>query len=377
MTLVTPILTKINTFDPALDKNVSFTYTGGQISKKRLLITNTDTLEIVYDDTQIGMNLYYSIPSNTLSTGQYLAQLQVFDFNHNTSELSEAVLFYCLSTPVLEFKGVSKIVNKANITVDVAYSQSQGDLLLEFGFSLYDKDKVLLTKSETMYDDLSSYTFYGLMDQQTYYIRCLGITSKGMHADTGYVEINVSYITQPNNMLFKLTNNKTDGYISVDCNIIDIGYEVGGKKDYIISDGEVLLQNGTTVTYNSGFALHDEFSIFVKARRLPLNKPFLVLGSGNGDITLSIVLVGDDYYCLLSAASAVGYYYRYALLPKAQVIDSQDNIITDENGNALIEVSMDYEDNYISVFELKRKNNLYSLKSYYEDNGIIIINETK
>ena len=56
------------------------------------------------------------------------------------------------------------------------------------------------------------------------------------------------------------------------------------------------------------------------------------------------------------------------------IIDENSNQIIDENSNVISsQVTIDDINNYIIVFEVKRKNNLYNLKAYYEDNGYIEI----
>ncbi|MDL2301480.1 hypothetical protein LJC58_03900 [Lachnospiraceae bacterium OttesenSCG-928-D06] len=372
MTLSTPILQAITTFDPKFDFQIGFTYTDSQIKSKRLVITDSITSEIIYDTTQLGMRLSYDLPANSLSTSvstQYIAQLQVFDFNGNSSELSSPVLFYCLTTPTMTFVNFDPIIHSGNVTLKIAYEQPENDALKEYVFALYSYDKIRISLSEIFYtiDDMS-YSFYGLKNNQTYYVRCYGTTLHGMAADTGYVRLDVSYIMQPNNVVLNAQNYKDEGYITINCNIIDIGYKIE-NDNYEFVDGELILSDNK-LTYNSGFTFSDDFSIFIKARKLPLNE-FFSMSSDEGDISLSIVQTGGDYYCKLTAVSAIDYYYRYAVLPRANIIDTSGNLIFDIDYNSITTVNMDYEDDYIAVFELKRKNMLYSLKVYYEQNGVI------
>ena len=369
--LPTPILSYISTFDPSNDNEIEFSYTGNQISKKRIVITDNKTQKIVLDDTQVGMKLTYILSKNVLQPGQYIAQLQVFDFDNNCSELSNQVLFYCFTTPTLSFKNFQDKINTSLVTLNLQYYQAE-ESIKEYSYYLYNYEKSLLSKSSVFYDEGNyEYTFLGLKNLSTYYVRCIGKTTHGMDIDTGYCLFNVEYITNPNNILIDLTNHICDGYISVNCNIIDIGYKVDGG-DPIFEDGQVVLDN-KKITYYSGFDFSDNFSMFVKARKVPLNTPFFGYSTNTGNVELSIIYIATDYYCQLTAQSALGKYYRYVKLPNVMLIDNSLNALTDEAGNILENVTLDYVNDYIVVFEVKRKNGLYSLKAYYENNGYIEI----
>ena len=370
-TLSTPILATQTVIDPSLDNTISF-YSDAQIKSKRLLIKDVTTLNIVYDNTQLGMKTSYELSSNSISPGHYYIQIQIFDFDDNSSELSSPVLLYCYSTPIVEFENFSSKISKADISVTLSYSQAQSDPIKEYIFYLYDNQKVLLKQSEVFYSNSSrTYTFYGLENSKTYYIRCVTQSVHGEVGDTGYCEVYVDYVIQPNNMIVKLENHPCDGYISLNGNIIVIGYEVEGDS-YEFKNGELILDN-TKVTYNSGFDFSDEFSIFVKARKLSLNDTFLSYVTSSDTVSLSIIEIANKYYCKMNTKAALGEYNRYALLPNVALIDSNENhnFITDENGAILEDILLDAINNYIVVFEIRRKNNLYSLKIYYEDDGYI------
>lgn len=370
--LTAPVLKMIETFDPSRQCLISFTYEDEQIAKKRLLITDNATQKTVYDSTLPGMKLSYLLPAGSLTYGQYTAQIQVFNQAGDASQLSSPSLFYCYYTPALSFRIQSPhLLHSANLKLDLVCSKEEGtDDLGEYYFCLYGTDKELITSSELFYPDIiSSYTFYGLKNDQIYYARCYGKTVHGLAADTGYNEVRVSYAPQPANMLFKVLNH-TQGYITLDCSIIDIGYEFDNDQ-YVIQNGELTLKDNR-LTYLSGFEVSDHFAIFLKARKLPLGI-FFTAPSEEGDVTLSVVETGGDFYCELTVTAALGTYHRYTPLPKAHLLASEGQLIYDTSGRALQMVSMDYQDEYTVVFELKRKGHLYSLKAYYEPDAIVVI----
>lgn len=141
-TLPTPTLSLISTFDPSENNNIYFSYSGNQIEKKRIVIIDNKTFETVLDNTQLGMKLCYDLPANTIKTGQYTAQIQVFDFDGNSSELSQPVLFYCYSTPIVSFSNFTDKINKASINLSLSYTQAENDSIKEFAFYLYDLQKI-------------------------------------------------------------------------------------------------------------------------------------------------------------------------------------------------------------------------------------------
>ena len=367
--LATPILSNISTFDPSESNIISFYYTGGQIEKKRLVVKN-NTGATVYDNTQLGMRLDYELPAQKLTAGQqYTAQVQVFDFDGNSSELSSSVIFYCFSNPVVSFDSPPSKINSAQYTAHFNFSQKENDTIKQYRYELYDIQHQLVSTSEYFYDNKHySYTFRGLKNLTNYYIKCTGETVHNVSFDTGFTELTINYIVQPNNMILRTTNNATEGYITVDCNIIDIGYKVENDNYSFGKDGVTLTNNN--VVYNSGFSFSDDFSIFIKAKEVPLNSTFFSFQYDGGILKLSIIRFATKYYCKLETVGTICNFTQYVELPNVAILDETGkNIITDEHGNILQQVTLDYVNNYITVFEIKRKNNLYELKAYYENNG--------
>ena len=141
-TLSTPILSTQNVIDPFFDNTISFLYSDSQIKSKRLLVKDVNTLSIVYDNIQIGMKTSYELLANSILPGHYYIQVQVFDFDGNSSELSAPVLLYCYSTPIIEFENFPSKINKADMSVTLLYSQAQNDPIKEYVFYLYDNQKI-------------------------------------------------------------------------------------------------------------------------------------------------------------------------------------------------------------------------------------------
>ena len=128
--LQTPSIEAIQSFDPAFDATINYYYEDNQQYKNTIVITDNETSTVVYDKTEDSMRLFVTIPANTLTVGkQYLAQVQVYDIDGNYSNLSDAVLFYCFTTPTLSFVGISDndVYRNASIELTLSYSQEQNE----------------------------------------------------------------------------------------------------------------------------------------------------------------------------------------------------------------------------------------------------------
>lgn len=360
--LPTPSIIAIKPFDALYDKNIEFLYIGSQAVENRLVITDNDTLNIVYDSTISIRKLIHTIPENTLVNGkQYIAQIQVFNIDGDSSELSDPILFYCYSTPDFFIGDIEDPYSSASIEVNVAYSQTEGETLKSYQYTLCDQNQITISSSDIFYSLGNSHTFYGLNNNTSYYIRCIGETEHGIVLDTGYKAINVSYNTIPTNIMLKLENHKCLGYISIDTNIGVIDYNVE-NNNYSFENGTVTLWNNS-VTYNGGINVKDEFSLYIDAKKLPV-KTFLK--SLDDNFTLSILNVCGEYYCEFKSDN----YVIYKPLTKAQISTINDEVIVDDDGNKVDVISTSYDSNESVIFELKRKNNLYSLNICYKTDGL-------
>lgn len=356
--LSTPIVGKIDTFDPLFNKNVVFSYTGNQSVKNRAIIIDNDTYEVVYDRTVSTLKLSHTIPADVCKPNkQYIIQIQVFDTVGNSSNLSEEVLFYCLTTPTLTFNEISNPHRTASITLSPTYYQPEGESLQSYQFMLYDYSHQLISSSDIYYGDISSHTFYGLDNNAQYYVRCIAFTSHGMSIDTGQHIVNVVYNTIPSNILFQLENHPCSGYISLITNMIFIGYELENDNYKFNPDGSVTLWDNS-VTYKGGFSVDGDFALYVDAKELPLGT---FLRTADDDFTLSIINICNSFYCEFKS----GDYVLYDELPEAQLTTVDETFLVNELGQKIEIVNMSYDNDTYVIFELKRINNVYSLKTYY------------
>lgn len=360
--LLTPQLLQINAFDPSYEQEFKFLYDGNQIVKNRLIITDNDNGNVIYDNIQNALKSSHFLSSNILTSGcKYIAQVQVFDSDGNSSELSEQILFYCHSTPFFGLTGISQneIIHRAELTVKLEYEQTEGESLKEFQFYLYNSDMSLHTYSNVLYSNsLLEYTFYNLKNECNYYIKAVGKTLNGMSLDTGLIPFNVNYVMIPANVIFKVENNYKNGYITLFSGIIDIGYDLE-NNNYILKNGTLQLWDNK-LTYKEGFTLGSNFALQVEAKLLPLNHPFLLL---NNSITLSIKKLFDRYFCCMDGLDEA---VQCVELPESRITDSENYMLTISSGDVLELLNTEYEDDEWMIFEIKRVNGIYGLSVYYK-----------
>lgn len=360
--LQTPSVNSIVSFDPLYDYTVNFIYTDTQSLENRAVITDNSTNEVVYDVTQATMRLQHVIPANTLTAGkQYIIQIQVFDTDGNSSNLSSPVLFYCFTTPTFSLDiSDEEAIKNASITLNLNYSQSENEPIKSFQFFQYSYDKSLMNTSSVFYSNSDmSYSFYGLGNNLSYYFRAIGETNHGIALDTGYIKVNVSFNTIPANILLDAENHYKDGYISLRMNIKDLGYKLD-NDDYELKDGLLILKNNS-LTYNEGFTVTDDFSLFVEAKELPV-RTFLT--TNDNMFSLSIIDICGVYYCKLEVKNSS--FVQYESLPKAKLVDGNGQYLVTDKNQMIEIVDSTYGDDVLVVFEVKRRNGYYGLKAYYK-----------
>lgn len=359
ITLQTPSIIPFSPFDPSKSHIVEFTYTDNQSVKNRAVITNNLTGEIT-DLTQETRTLTHTIPAGTLTAGnKYLIRIQVSDIDGNYSNLSDPVLFYCLSAPVFSLHSLTdkSVIRNANISLSIDYSQAEGEELRDVQFFKYSADKTLLAKSAVIYSRTPSYEFYTLENNTTYYFRAIGKTVHGIPLDTGYIEVSTMFDTIPTNIIFTLDNLYHEGCIQFTSNIIIVPYDLD-NDNYTIEDGLLTLWDNS-LTY-SGFSADEDFILFAEAKKLPLGKTFLT--AGDNDFSLSIIEVCGKYYCRLTVKDSN--YSLYAPFPIPLITANSGELLITNDGQYIEFISGTYIDDDLLVFELKRKNGYYSLKIY-------------
>ena len=162
-----PILYKIKTFDATKDNIFKFVWEGNQSFGNICEIkNNTTNTSVVYSQSQTSMRLEHQLLANTLQNGNwYSATISSIDIDNNVSESSEPMVFYCLSTPILDFTNIESntIIKNSSYRVTMSYYQAENDPLESYEISLYDSSKNLVQTSGVVYSSVNlSYTLTDL-----------------------------------------------------------------------------------------------------------------------------------------------------------------------------------------------------------------------
>lgn len=263
-TLLTPTLTKVNTFDSSESYRFEFLYSGNQPVKNQLVIVNNETSEVVYNDIQINRRLFHDLNPDILENGvQYYAQVKVFDIDNNESDFSAKAIFTPYTRPSFYMTGLpheGKPLEGANLTVNVEFRQQEGDSISEIVYYLYDRNMKLMSQSTVIHSlDDTQYTYYGLENLTKYYVKCAGKSVYGFDINTGVQEVYVEYEYVKSNLGIVVTNDAA-GFLIVKTNIIDVPYDIE-NDDYEFVDNYLIIEEGNKLIYHLGdFSDFNDFS---------------------------------------------------------------------------------------------------------------------
>lgn len=349
MTLNTPLLYSVNAFDPSNEHTFEFEYSGAQANSNRAVITDKDTQEVVYNVKQDGLKLNHVLPANTLLAGHsYLIQIQVYDANGNYSNLSEAILFYCFTTPQFYFSNINNgdTISTANIELALTYTQQETETLNEYKYYLYDMTRSLIYTSDSYYTESNmTHIIYGLKNDVVYYVRAMGKTAHGMDVDTGMIAITVKYLSVASNLAFEATNDSNSGCIVLKTNIITVDFEIE-NENYKIENGIVDL-TGNTLTYLIG--AEGDFYLPIIATKIPIGN---FCWTTDKSILVSIKVIAEKYYAHLSIDYNNVRYNIFKLIDESYLGYVGSDYISTIDGLAI-------------AFQVYRKNNIYDLEVTY------------
>ncbi len=330
---IRPVLNKIDAFDSVVGSTISFSWTGAQSQKNRLVIKEYDSPHrIVYDCTQKTMSLKHTLHitgdeesniTQNISYGlvngkRYLATVYIYDVYDNESLPSREVAFYCFHTPVFSFINFTNIstdniakVSTNSVYLNVKYSQSDGEVLNEYKFRLFDHTGTELLSSKTFYgstpDDTLQWTLGGITDtgkqpngelnySNAYKIVCEAITAHGMdlyteqkfvvQKDTGGVGALLTLESLPDRTIsisshFKITNVSLDGE--------EIYLKDTDKNPFAID-----LTEGKSISYFDGFNMSAPWSMTAIVGNCDPNSVLMTCTNNLGD-SFTIRYVVKEY----------------------------------------------------------------------------------
>lgn len=251
--------------DATVDNTITFVYSGDQPYSNRLIIYDADSLEVVYDQTQTTMTLRHTIAANSLTNGtKYAASIICYDQYSTPSTISDKTYFWALATPTFVFANVvdRQVVDVSSFQAIINYSQSNGELINEYRFYIYDSVRAPLDNSEALYNRADiSYVYKGLENKTAYFIRAQGVTERGIPLDTGYVEIFVSFANPENYANMYAEQSDGSGIVNYYTNFTAI--DPSGEHTYYFENGYIILDDDTLL-YDSNFMFGNNFSLAFK-----------------------------------------------------------------------------------------------------------------
>lgn len=292
--LTQPIVNPIPAFDAITVNTIDFVVIGGaQVVGNRLVISNNETGEQIYNVKQLTMKLEHTLPAGTLFNGGYYnAVIYTVDNSGAESEASTAVPFYCYSNPVLTIDNIPSTETIENGTYAFVgnYAQQENELLDSYQFTLYDSNKNILSQSPLIYyesDSSLSYTFVGMSNDTAYYVSLTGETVNNTQVTSGLRYFTVRYLQPASFAICDLINDCEDGYIQISSNIVAIDGKSNPDPPIYIDDKEVdLTDPDTWVKWNEGFRIKDDFTLRAWGRNFSEYEPLITLTNNTNSDTV-------------------------------------------------------------------------------------------
>ena len=343
-----PVIMPIENFDALNGASVKFEY-GGEASVGSLLkVYRADNFNTpVYTNQVYNMQRTNSIPPSVLTNGvQYVAEIISYHRDNYMqlipSENSNKVYFWCFATPIFRFTNVSEgeIFNNQSFVAQLLYQQSDGVDISQFKYELYSSEMSLIDESDyySDYEDNKSHNYNGLENNEIYYIRAKGITTRNQLLDTGYVTIFIQFEAPDSYSILYADADNGNGIIEYNTNIRLIDSD-RNSNEYEYDAGTINLEEDK-VTYSNNFVIDGDFIMAVRHKKTV--GEILTFSNPNKGFKLYIVECEDGTY-------------RYKLSVPNEIC----NYI-------LYSIPFDMEDKNIMTCWIKRVNNLYELYIFVE-----------
>ena len=303
-----PIISTIAPWDSTRGTNIFFSYSGNLPVKARGVIRDASTLELIWNktksvmrDEKTGMWMLYVEPNGISQRGgngngtKYCIQITAIDADDNESSISDKSYFWCLADPLFYYNEPveNSTIETSYVNLKLVYSQANGEKIYTYRHFLYDNSKNIITMSNHYYnEDGFDYSFKGLDNKTSYYIRTQGTTKNGMILDTGYVQIFTSYGEPETYSILELSSDD-NATVYGRTNMICIDADEDAS-DYIFLNSLVQLIK-KKITYQNNYTIHRDFTLQIKITKLFYNGLLLKMYSKeNPDCIITV-----DSYTLL------------------------------------------------------------------------------
>ncbi|EHF00049.1 hypothetical protein [Enterocloster citroniae] len=336
------------------DFKITYKWDGNNPQQTGNVVTiyNNETNSVVYTATT--PNYYRTeciIPANTLVNGVlYKATICVIS-SEGTSAPSEALLFYCYTTPTLAFTNLAQdqLIESDSFRVEISYFQPENEELEDYYITLYSNDNRVLYTSSIRYDtENMSLVVPGLENNTQYYIKAFGKTITGMDIETTLIHITVRYLQPTLYSLIELSNNYRGGYTTIKSNIVSLRgrvYRDGVEIDPNYINGEYVdLSNQSDVLkFADSFIIPNNFTLELKGYGFIRNTIPLILTNGKYHISV--------YYragCYDSAGGIEKAYFE-AKVENEMIYSIYSNYIDLPSSNVLIGFMLSRKENYYEI----------------------------
>lgn len=367
-----PVLYTIASFDATANAVISFAYEGDQVFGNELVIVENATNKQVYDVKKNNwMRLTHEINAKNsgLKNGTYYAaKVRVFNKAGVASEWSEQRTFYCLTQGKLIFTNIANdsIIQDNEFTFDLEYTQPEHELLSAYSVALYDVNKTLLRKSETLSGDAAQlgYTFSEMEDGKQYYVRAEGLTVNGMDVLSDFVLFSVHYLMSNYWAYADLSNNAYDGTVRIGCNVrlITARFEGDGNPKYEDHDKVVLKRSGDKVVFDSTFVQEGDFTMKLLVRDLIVGTTFFEMIDENGMLValrFRTAWASADSYMANGKQSENAFLGCFVKFIELRVSSPKNVLTYTLFTRALDDLGSDQD----YVVELERKGDVYALRA--------------
>lgn len=289
ITLNTPELYNITAFDADKSFAVRFNYHDSQATRNQLVITQTATGEVVYDEKVASFALSHTIPRHSLRNGvEYSVRVKVFH-NAEESDFSAPRVFICFATPIMTIVSPTdgKELGATEVEVIMTYEADSRNSLDHYVVKLFDGNSQLIKTSNSIYNasDLR-YVMSGLDNNQSYYVQAAGTSTQGMTFESNKVYFYVRLDLPEFYSVIYAENDPLTATIQISSNIITIDGEYQGENPPTYVGGTALdLRNGNELTYDkliydTGYEIADDFTLQYKALDYNIDKPLIDIDNG-------------------------------------------------------------------------------------------------
>ena len=308
-----PTIKTIEPFDATKGVTIEAQYNGSLPYHNRVTVYDASNLNPVYIRTEVSSKYTHFIdPAYTgseviegdigyhLENGKrYSVTIQFFGRNITTDVglVSDKQAFLTRTTPSFYFKGLNDgdTIDTSTINLELIYTQAEFEPLLNFRFEIYDNSgKNILHQTDIIYDTSKmSYSFKGLENMETYYVRAEGTTTNGMYLDTGNIKILTQYDNPSAYARMLVSNNPNTSEMNYRTNFIIAEADESGP--FVYENGWIHLEDGVTCTYTNGFHIESNGTWFIRVKQAKFGDIIMRVWGEEYEFYLEVLRDTDDH----------------------------------------------------------------------------------